>query len=56
MGGEWWSHLRISDCTAKDLLSSQDPVGTLTMGSPNSELLRGNQASLFVTIIVYYMY
>ncbi|PWW75998.1 hypothetical protein C7212DRAFT_194827 [Tuber magnatum] len=46
LGGEWWSHLRISDCTVKDLLSSPDPIGTLTMGSPDSEPLRGNQASL----------
>ncbi|CAZ80264.1 unnamed protein product [Tuber melanosporum] len=46
LGSEWWSHLRISDCTVKDLLSSPDPVGTLTMGSPDTEPLRGDQAAL----------
>ncbi|RPA95308.1 hypothetical protein L873DRAFT_1698559 [Choiromyces venosus 120613-1] len=46
LGGEWWSHLSITDYTVKDLLSSPDPAGTLTMGSPDSEPLRDNQASL----------
>lgn len=56
LGGEWWSHLRISDCTVEGLLSSPDPVGTLTMGSPDFEPLRGNQTSLLVSIIVRLMY
>jgi len=56
LGGEWWSHLRISDCTVEGLLSSPDPVGTLAMGSPDSEPLRGNQTSLLVSIVVCRMY
>lgn len=56
LGSEWWSHLKISDCTVKGLLSSPDPVGTLTMGSPDSEPLRGNQTSLLVSVIVRRMY